>query len=65
MKTELKRNTVCVKVLFDDGDYFTTRINLTFEEAKQYYIGKQWNVGFGESDLYKKCTSVELIETIQ
>ncbi len=52
---------ITVKVIFEDGDYFTTRINLSYEEAKKYYIGQSWNVGFGIHDLYKKCVSIELL----
>lgn len=55
------KEPITVKVIFEDEDYFTTRINLSFEEAKEYYLNKSWNIGFGQHDLYKKCIKVELL----
>jgi len=28
-----------VKVAYDDGDFYVTRINLSFEEAQNYFLG--------------------------
>jgi len=47
------------KVIFEDGDHFTTDINGTDEQVKEYYsIGNTFNVGFGEGDNLKKVKSV-------
>lgn len=50
-----------VKVIFEDGDYFVTRINLNKEEAVEHYLNKSFNVGNGIYDLYKKCIKVEIL----
>lgn len=59
MNREATQSTV--KVIFEDGDYFVTRINLNQKEAEEYYLNKSFNVGFGIHDLYKKCIKVETI----
>lgn len=46
-----------LKVIFEDGDYLTTRINLSLEEAKKYYIGNKFNLGSVE-DNFKKCIDI-------
>lgn len=48
-----------LKVVFEDGDYLITRINLSLEEAKKYYIGNTFNLGVAEDNL-KKC--IDIIE---
>ena len=40
---------------------FSTRINLSEEEAKEYYLDKWWNVGRGEHDHFEYCYKVEII----
>lgn len=50
-----------IKVIFEDGDFFTTRINLNKEDAEKYYLNKEFNVGFGIHDLCKKCVKVEFV----
>ena len=59
----MKTQQITVKVLFEDGDYLTTRINTDLNGAKEYYLNRYFNVGDGGNDLYKKCISVELIES--
>jgi len=50
------------KVTFDNGDYFTTSINGTDAEIREYYkIGRQFNLGDGPLDLMANVTSVELL----
>jgi len=54
---------ITVKVSFSNGDHFITRINATFEEAKDYYEGQIFNVGLGPNDNMQRCTGVELLES--
>jgi len=42
-----------VKVTFDNGDYFTTFINLSREEAAKYYMGKYFNLGTVKDSMHK------------
>ena len=43
-----------VKVIFENGNSFTTRINGTMEEIKEYYaIGTPFNIGSVEDDIQK------------
>lgn len=36
---------ITVKVVFDTGDHFYSRLNCTFEEARSYYLGNVFNLG--------------------
>lgn len=45
-------------------DSFTTSINLSREEATNYYLDKVWNVGSGEHDYFAKCYKVEVLTPI-
>lgn len=47
-----------VKVTLADGNYWTTRINTTFEGAVKYYLGNSFHSHDG---LYSKCILVEEI----
>jgi hypothetical protein len=49
-----------VKVLFGNGDHFTTNINGTDEEIKAYYLGKWFNLGNVEDNM-QQCVNVEII----
>ena len=50
-----------VKINLENGDYITTRINCTAEEACNYYrIGNYINVG-ADADNMQKITSLEFI----
>jgi len=54
---------IAVKVTFDNGDWLTTRINLTLEGAKKYYIGTRFNLGDGAGgDLMATGVEVEEVE---
>lgn len=46
-----------LKVILEDGDYLITKINLSLEEAKKYYIGNKFNLGIAE-DNFKKCIDI-------
>ena len=51
-----------VKVIFENEDYFYTKINCkTKEEAEDYYIGKFFNIGTVEDNM-QKCIKVEFEE---
>ena len=56
---------ITVKVTFDNGNVITTGINGTLESAKQYYLGKQFNLGSGEDDLMAKAVKVEEISGVK
>jgi hypothetical protein len=57
----MKQNTrTTVKVKFEDGNSFITEINLSFDEAKRYYVGNYFNLGTSE-DKMCKCTSIKEI----
>ena len=47
-----------IKVIFENGDYFYTKINGTQEEIEKYYLGKYFNVGT-VNDNIQKCVRVE------
>ena len=50
-----------VKINLENGDYITTRINCTAEEACNYYrIGSYINVGTAADDM-QKIKSLEFI----
>lgn len=49
-----------VKVFFEDGDSFITRINGTEEEIKNYYLGNIFNLGC-VNDKMLKCVNVEFL----
>ena len=53
---------ILIKLYFDSGDKITTAVNLTLEEAKQYYEGKLLGFGMlGRIEDYKiqRCIKVE------
>jgi hypothetical protein len=50
-----------LKVHFENGDYLTTKINATLEEATKYYVGNTFNVGLGPNDNMVKAVRIELI----
>lgn len=56
--------SISVKVTFSDGNHLTTSINADLEGAKQYYLGKTFNLGSGENDKMAKAVKVELLESI-
>lgn len=46
-----------VKCYYENGDTTGSGINATFEEAKKYYVGQYFNIGFHYKD--STCTEVE------
>lgn len=48
------------KITFDNGDSLVTRLNGTFEDACQYYIGSMFNLGVVDDDMHR-CVKVEEI----
>ena len=57
------RERVAVKVTFDNGDSLITEINTDLKGAKDYYLGKKFNLGAGAYDVMTKAVKVELIES--
>lgn len=50
-----------VKVIFENGNSITTRINGTTEEIKEYYaIGTPFNIGSVDDDI-QKVKSLEFL----
>ena len=45
-----------------DLDSFVTSINLSEKEARNYYLGKWFNMG-PETDKMMKCYKVDILET--
>ena len=45
-----------------DLDSFVTPINLSEKEARNYYLGKWFNMGT-ETDKMMKCYKVDILET--
>lgn len=46
-----------VCVVLEDGDFFQTKFNGTYDEAMKYYVGKTFNMGSVKDDI-KKCVSI-------
>ncbi len=58
---------IVVKCTYSNGDTTITSINGTLEDAKQYFLGKRFNVGqWGENttegENLQKCINVELLK---
>lgn len=52
-----------IRVSWSNGDTTTTRINATLGEARDYYIGRPFNIGDGSGgDMVVRGLRVELIE---
>lgn len=52
---------ITVKCTYENGDVINTGINSDFEEAKEYYLNKYFNIGSSDFDNMQKCVNVELI----
>lgn len=49
-----------VRCTYDNGETIETRFNGTFDDAKDYFLGKYVNVGILLDDV-QECISVELL----
>ena len=60
----MARTIVKVYLRGKDGaiDSFVTPINLSEKEARDYYLGKWWNMGV-EDDKMMKCCKVDILGT--
>ena len=49
------------KITLENGHSYDTSMaaGVTLEEAKNYFLGKMLNIGFGEHDKMVKCVNVE------
>jgi hypothetical protein len=52
---------ISVKVTFENGDSLVTSINSNLEGAKNYYLGRVFNLGNGEKDVMTKAVKIKLI----
>ena len=50
-----------VKVIFEGDSSFTTSINGTPEEIKNYYVNHSWDIGNVETEEFKLCEKVEFL----
>lgn len=55
---------ITVKVTFADGDTLTTSINTDIDGARNYYVGKIFNLG-SDDDRLMTAVSVEEITNFQ
>jgi len=51
---------ITVKATFKNSYTITTRINATFEEAKEYYLNNVFNIGSVEDNM-QICIGLKLI----
>jgi hypothetical protein len=51
----------CVKVFLESGNSWVTDINLSPEDAIDYFLGQDWNVNMRD-DLMSKCVKVEVLK---
>lgn len=60
----MARTTVKVYLRGKDGELnsFITSINLSGKDARDYYIGKWWNMGI-ETDKMMKCYKLEILKS--
>lgn len=54
---------VRVKIGFENGDSLVTRFNGTLEEAREYYMGRAFNLGVVDDNI-QQCNKVERIPTL-
>ena len=50
-----------VKCFYSNGDTILTDINGTLETAKDYFLGRWFNIGSVEDNM-QQCVKVELLE---
>lgn len=51
-----------IKVIFDDGDFYYTKINGTKEIVFNYYIGNKFAFIEGKKEKLKTCTSIIFLD---
>lgn len=51
---------ITVKCFYENGDSSITNMNCTFDEAKEYFMGKYFNIGTVNDNL-QKCVKIQLI----
>lgn len=50
-----------IKITYADGQVLHTQINGSKREVIEYYVGRVFNIGFGEYDNLLKCVKVEFL----
>ncbi len=59
---------IYVKVTLEDGNSWTTGINASYDQAVDYYLGREWlspNPYAPCEEVWSKCISVEQLEELQ
>lgn len=54
---------ITIKCYYSDGNTITTKINGTFEVAKEYFLGRWFNFGDTDTKPYddmQQCVKIEL-----
>ena len=52
---------ITIKCFYADGDTVTTKINASFNEATEHFIGNWFNIGKVD-DSMQQCIGIELIK---
>lgn len=52
---------ITIKTIYADGDEVITRMDATFEEAKNYYLNRTFNTG-SVNDNMQRCVDVVLLD---
>jgi hypothetical protein len=55
-----QENHIVIQCFYERGSVILTGFNGTLEEARAYFMGNIFNVGFNEQDDMQKCVKVEL-----
>ena len=50
------------KIYFSNGDNLSTGFNGTINQAEEYYVGNEFNLGNGDNDVITKGIKVEEVE---
>lgn len=50
-----------IRVTFDNGKRIETDINGTDDEIRAYYIGRLFDVGYGDTEVMARGVSVEFL----
>ena len=63
--TRPNSNTYCIKAVFENGDFVTTRVNGCKKTIENYYLNNIFDLsGDPEKEYFVKCTSVEFLKAV-
>lgn len=60
-KIQMNEERNAFRIKFEDGSQIETEMNTDLKGAKEYYIGRKFNLGKGEKDKMVKAVKVEQI----